>query len=716
MRRRDLAFALLAALCVTVAVGAAVLPWLAGYSLDITFWLRERAFGPRHDPATSPTVVIAIDEESYRARDLFGYRSREAWTPELTAVLRRLLESGAAVIGFDIVLSTSMRELVPNYDRDYLVALRDGAREGRIVLGRVQHSTDPIVPTREQNFAVQGARNTRALNLWLDDDQVIRRVPLTFQAEDQRAASGERTERSFSLELAMRAANAPVEALPGGGLAFRGRPVPGAETNNLLLNFEGGSSDIPTFSFQDLVRCSRSADREAADAFFRRHFSGRVILLGVVADLEDRKLTSKRMMTGPESGHVGARCVERPAANYYRDDVIRNEIPGVYVHATAINNLLRGDALRESAPLLQWSVLGVVSLAAALVTIAAPLPVAAGALVGAAVLWVAGTTTALQFGLVLPLFAPLVAGGAAFASLLAYRFLVADRDKRLLRKSFALYLAPSIVDRLVTAERPPELGGEEREITVWFSDVAGFTSLSESLPPGELVGLMNAYLSAMTDIVEAHGGFVDKYIGDAIVAVFGAPLDEPDHARQAVAAALECQRRLAELNRGEATFRGRTLAQRIGINTGRALVGNIGSRRRFNYTVMGDTVNVASRLEGTNKVYGTEILVSETTVAAAGGGFLWREIDRVRVKGRAHPIGVFEPVALGPGSPAERARVAAQAAALAAWRQRDFAAAAAQFAAIADDPVAARFAERARAHAASPPDEWWEPVTTLESK
>lgn len=712
MRRRDIAFALLAALCVTIAVGAAVLPWLAGYSLDVAFWLRHHAFGPRHDPAASPTVVVAIDEESFGARDLFGYRSKEAWTPELAEVLRRILDSGAAVVGFDIVLTTSVRELVPNYDRDFLVALRDGARDGRIVLGRVQHSSLPIVPTREQNFAVQAQRNIRALNLYNDRDEVIRRVPLTMIAEDGSATGGTRTEPSFSAELAMRAANARMRPAPDGRILFRDRAIPGSETNNLLLNFEAGTSDIPTYSFHDLVRCARAGN----DAFFRRHFEGRTVLLGVVADLEDRKLTSKRMMTGPESGYVGARCGPPPAAGYYRDDVIRNEIPGVFVHATAVNNLLRGDALAEAAVPVQWAIVGGVSLAAALLTMLAPLLAAAGGLLGAAALWVGATTTALQYGLVLPLFAPLVAGGAAFATLLAYRFLVADRDKRLLRKSFALYLAPSIVDRLVTAERPPELGGEEREITVWFSDVAGFTSISESLPPGELVLLMNAYLSAMTDIVEAHGGFVDKYIGDAIVAVFGAPLDEPDHARQAVAAAVECQSRLAELNRSEATFRGRTLAQRIGINTGRALVGNIGSRRRFNYTVMGDTVNVASRLEGTNKVYGTQILVSETTVAAAGEGILWREVDRVRVKGRAHPISVFEPVALGSGTAADRTRVAAQAAALAAWRRRDFAAAADLFAAISDDPASAHFAERARAYAASPPGPAWEPVTTLDAK
>ena len=152
-----------------------------------------------------------------------------------------------------------------------------------------------------------------------------------------------------------------------------------------------------------------------------------------------------------------------------------------------------------------------------------------------------------------------------------------------------------------------------RDVTVWFSDVAGFTGISEKLSPGELVALMNEYLTAMTDIVEAHGGFVDKYIGDAIVAVFGAPHDDPDHALSAVRAALACQAKLSELNRDAVAFKGHRLACRIGINTGAMLVGNIGSRRRFNYTVMGDAANLASRLEGVNKMYGTRILASAAT-------------------------------------------------------------------------------------------------------
>src|SRR6201999_4021916 len=170
----------------------------------------------------------------------------------------------------------------------------------------------------------------------------------------------------------------------------------------------------------------------------------------------------------------------------------------------------------------------------------------------------------------------------------------------------------------------------------------GFSSISEKMSPTELVAFVNEYLSAMTDIIESRGGYVDKYIGDSIVAVFGAPVDDADHARNAAEAALLCRAKLDELNKTSVAFRGLTVAHRMGLNSGDALVGNFGSQRRFNYSVMSDAVNVASRLEGANKFYGTTIIASETTVALAGDGFAWRELDTIRVKGRAQAIRIFE--------------------------------------------------------------------------
>jgi len=153
------------------------------------------------------------------------------------------------------------------------------------------------------------------------------------------------------------------------------------------------------------------------------------------------------------------------------------------------------------------------------------------------------------------------------------------KGKRLLRQSFALYLAPAVIEKMLSSNKPPALGGETRNVTVYFSDIADFSSIAEKIPPTELVAAMNEYLSAMTDVIEAHGGFVDKYFGDAIVAVFGAPLGDPDHATNAVHAALRCAASLGTLDRVKAALG--AVSQRIGLNSGEALVGNIGSRRRF---------------------------------------------------------------------------------------------------------------------------------------
>src|SRR5215207_8146164 len=165
------------------------------------------------------------------------------------------------------------------------------------------------------------------------------------------------------------------------------------------------------------------------------------------------------------------------------------------------------------------------------------------------------------------------------------------------------------------------------------------------MSPDGLMELMNEYLSAMTDVIERHGGYVDKYIGDSIVAVVGAPADDPDHAANAARAALDCCTQLTELNASSAAFQEFKLAQRIGINSGEALVGNFGSRRRFNYTVMSDAVNLASRLEGANKYFASSMLASEMTVALTAEQFVWRELDAVRVQGRANPVRIYEPLA-----------------------------------------------------------------------
>jgi adenylate cyclase len=193
------------------------------------------------------------------------------------------------------------------------------------------------------------------------------------------------------------------------------------------------------------------------------------------------------------------------------------------------------------------------------------------------------------------------------------------------------------------------LGGERRELTVMFTDLAGFTSIAEGMAPEEVAGILNEHLTRMTRVVLAHGGTIDKFIGDAVMAFWGAPLDDPGHARHAVEAAIEMQAEMERWRREAAGTIPEGIAMRVGINTGAVVVGNLGSKLRFDYTVIGDAVNLASRLESVNRIYGTGILLTESTATGLGGAIGLRHVDRVRVKGKRDPIEIFTPA--GDGEP-----------------------------------------------------------------
>ncbi|TWI01984.1 adenylate/guanylate cyclase domain-containing protein [Bradyrhizobium daqingense] len=716
MRRiggRDIFAAMLIALLAGAIFTSPPLQALQGLSLDILTALRAKLAGERRDPATSPVVVVAIDGETYDTPPFKGSPT-QTWTRELGRVLGSITEGGAKVIGYDVIFPSSIEQSeipfgeaplgarMKGFDRDYLIALRQLSDNGKLVLGEILSHDHPERPYRAQQLAVR--TNIRALNVHTDADDVIRRMPLSFSIDGKPVPA-------MAVELAARALGAKPEIAPSGATELSGYAIPSAVPNTLTLNFRGLGRDVPTFSFADLRACVEKGDRD----FFRRAFDGKIVLLGSVLNFDDRKLTSMRL-SGGYDGTPGARCAlpapERAAQR------ARSAVAGVFVHATVIRNLIERDAVTE----LAFPARSIVTVAFALVIACAACMLAPG---GALMAWLGLTAAyaaiavgAFVHALALPLAEPALASLAAIAVMIGYRFVLADRDERFLRQSFAFYLAPEVIGTMVASGKMPALGGEMRNVTMFFSDLSGFSSIAETMTPGELVTLMNEYLSAMTDIIEAHGGYVDKYIGDSIVAMFGAPADDPAHARNAVRAALKCHERLAELNASHPAFAGHGLSHRIGLNSGEAVVGNIGSRRRFNYTVMSDTVNVASRLEGANKYYATAIMASETTMAQTGGTFAWRELDAIRVQGRGEAVRVFEPLAeQGAESDAQTKVAAAYAEGLACWRARNFATAAEAFEKVANiDPASSMFAKRARALATNPPPPEWTPVNTLEGK
>jgi adenylate cyclase len=317
--------------------------------------------------------------------------------------------------------------------------------------------------------------------------------------------------------------------------------------------------------------------------------------------------------------------------------------PGVEIHATALDNILAAKMLRDAPP--AWVVPGTLLMAclAAWATLSArrardtvlafalctPIPVAVGFL-------------AYPLGYWWPMVVGIVAVLLASIGSVVLNYATEGRQKAFIKSAFRHYLGAEIIEEMLADPSRLKLGGEKREMTVFFSDIEKFSTFSERLDPTVLTALLNDYLSEMGAIIKNEGGYLDKYIGDAIVAFWNAPVPQPDHAARACRTALRCQRRLAELRASYESRTGVVMRARIGLHTGEAVVGNMGSHERFNYTLLGDAANLASRLEGANKAFGTYLMVSEDTWRASGGDWVGRELAWLRVLGRQAPVRVYE--------------------------------------------------------------------------
>lgn len=318
-----------------------------------------------------------------------------------------------------------------------------------------------------------------------------------------------------------------------------------------------------------------------------------------------------------------------------------------------------------------------------------------------------------QQGLLVSLFYPLLAALIGYTIFETYEIFVSERKSRYLRRAFSSYVSPDLVSRLIYQPESLTLTGEEREISVLFSDIRGFTTLSEAMTPTQLVSLLNRFLGPMTEILMQEQGTLDKYIGDAIMAIYNAPLDVPEHALHAARTAQSMQQALRRLNPEFAREFGVELRIGVGLNTGAAVVGNMGSARRFNYTAMGDTVNLASRLEGRTKYYGVEIIAAQATRELLGEALPLRRLDRIRVKGKTQPVEIFQ--LFVDGEVAEhQGLIDAFESAQAHYFAGEFAAALEAFEALRErypeDRPTEIFIERSRYHLEHPPEGQWDGV------
>lgn len=392
-------------------------------------------------------------------------------------------------------------------------------------------------------------------------------------------------------------------------------------------------------------------------------------------------------------------------------------LAGVEIHATLLDNLLSGDFMRD-AP--RWMTLLCVFAVALISAFAvsffrtAPGVTAISALCLAVP--VAISCRLYTAGYWLPLAAQEAAVAVSIALGLVVKYATEGRQKRFITGAFKQYLSPAVIEQLKRHPEKLKLGGEKKIISIFFSDLQGFTSMSEALSPEGLISMLNEYTSAMTDIIMEEGGTVDKYIGDAIVAFWNAPHDVPDHAERAVRSALRCQHKLAAMRPALRERIGRDLFMRVGLNTGHAIVGNMGSRSRFNYTMIGDAVNLSSRLEGVNKEFGTYTMVSRDTREVLGSAFAARELGRIAVVGRGEPVTVYEPM-LPEEFEAKRKTFSVFAQGLELFYSGKFREALDIFSALSDtDPPAAAYKKKCAALLNAPPQQAWSGVWVMTSK
>lgn len=701
MRRRKIFIALLISLASAIVGGGLAWSTNEGLSVDLLYLFSKLAGRDKTAERSPDVVIVAIDEATYASPDFQLPQGLQL--PKIGVVIDKLLDSGVKVIGFDQIYPNTVDPLLKGFDKPFLLSLQKGARDGRVVLGKAQHRNTPVAPHVSQIIAAGGSDNLRLLNVSEDQDSIVRRLALAGPEADE---TGNRSMVPMMVtELAARGTGRKI-AFDGAGQLNLGGQIYPTPRDGILLDLRPWLGPLPVYSMGDIYACIQNG----GDDYLRKNFAGRIVIVGQILDTEDIKLTSARFASVPLNYGPQPCASDGDHSPITRRDVM----PGTVLIAAGVDNLIRNAPLRPSKPFSAAVSIWFLTTIATFAAIRRASPRSVTLIIGGTALaWTLAAAIAFDFGRVIPLVSGWAALVIALGLIFIWRILSGDRARLGLARAFALYLPKSEIDRLLAEETPPALGGEERPVSILFSDIAGFTKLSEHRTPSDLVSDLNAYFGRMTEIVEAHGGFVDKFIGDGLLAVFGAPLRDPDHAAKATNAALDM---LAALQTPEHPLHlgpDHPIAIRIGVHSGEAVVGNIGSPKRFNYTVIGDAVNLASRLEGVAKLYGVAAIVSEATRDACGDAVAFRELDTVRVVGRGQPVRLYQPLT---AEAASRFNLAGFADALEDWRAGRFAVAADKFLKLsAHDPAAANFAARARAFMQTPPENW-QGITDLTSK
>ena len=649
-----------------IGVGAAIAGWLF---IQTAFWrnFELKLFDVlvvRSAPnqVALPITIVGIDEATFEALKTGWPLPRR----HHARLLDRLREAGVGVVAFDVVFPDATG---PQDDEPFAEAIR---RFGHVVLAsdltfresasvRQWFRVDP-----HPLFIAAGAQQGYSA-LEVDSDAVLRRVPVV-QDSFWRAVL-------YKFD----------QARPGIVTSLD-------VSDDMRIRWLGGPHTFTYVPYHHLLDPEKNLPPNWKD-FFRDN----IVLVG-------RKVSV--------IGDVGAAQGESyQTPFYYRT---REFMPRVEAHANLVANMAAGQVLREApAGWAHGAWASTVFIALAFMRRWHPLR--SGIVLALLVLALAAGEYGVfrQMGIWLSLAGAMMTVALIYVAQGAVAFIAEQRQHRELKSAFSMYVSPALVDEVIEHPERLKLGGERRHMTILFSDLAGFTTISEQFDPEKVSGIVNRHLSEMTDTILGHSGTVEKFLGDGIMAMWGAPVpDERQHVN-AVRAAIEMQRRMGELSADIQRDTGAKLKMRIGVNCGDCIVGNMGGNNRFDYTAVGDAVNLASRLEGVNKVYGTDILVSAAVAKEVDDGTRFREVDTVRVKGKNVGITVLAPCG-------DEALIAMSAEALAAHRAGKLDESEACWKRLLErypgDPVARVFLERVALFREEGLPDGWDGITTLDTK
>ncbi|MEM7414032.1 MAG: adenylate/guanylate cyclase domain-containing protein [Gemmatimonadota bacterium] len=708
------------------------------FTLDLRQPTTSESFQSGFGERESDIVLVLFDEFTV-TDSIDGW----AWiSPFPRAHIAELIDglsaAGARTIGLDVFLADMYVRLNQIDGGNDL--LRDAmVRAGNVILAAPVEETDtgPVVVEPHPFFAAAAA-DIGAADLPSSFD--------TFREGSLAVRDGRRLSPSFALAMYAHARGVDVDSIlrraeDEGRVELPG--LPGA-FGDVPLGWLDGSDESDDYIIPFPIRYSgppSSADAGAPAGTFQASASGTVSLMSM---LTPELFADKIVLIG--TGYHEEDQFRTPFFGYTLDEDslgVQNDesswMFGVEVHANALQNMLDGRYIRPLHPALVFLYLLLAAAAAGGMAFWRGAGwgggVTATLVLGA---WVIGfwswagqpmlpgstITSTAGVGLWVPIVTPMLAAILSYVGSVAYVAIVEGREKRFLRDAFGRHLSPERVAEITDNPDALELGGEVRPVTLLFSDLAGFASISENMAPQELISLLNEYLEDMTQVVKDEMGYLDKYIGDAVMAFWNAPVDVEDHADRAMRAAVLMQRRLDALNHRWGAGMGYRdpLMVRIGVHSGEVVVGNVGGKDKIDYSVIGDAVNLAARLEPANKTYNTLNMVSEATLGLARQEYRVRELDYIAVKGKEEPVKVFELLELG-GVELEEELEAALGhydAGMIAYRKHDWETAKSHFedglARRPHDGPCALYAQRCVDHIADPPPPDWDFVVRRTEK